>query len=166
MDQFTFDLQLPPGPPLPREPLPPNQPSEITTEPLKMRRISRACDFCHKRSIKCPPNPEDPDRCMSCVEYGIACTYHRPIQKRGMKSGSTRTPRKLNGLTGNSRMRDETEDANLLIQFTNNRTRQELEDVGPNVRHEVQGKWKTMAFAAKNQIHALVQSYFDMLYPL
>lgn len=55
---------------------------------VRASRVSRACDFCHKRSIRCRTN-EDGGPCRSCVEYGRECTYTRTPKKRGVKS----TPR-------------------------------------------------------------------------
>ncbi|KAJ9157237.1 Zinc c6 transcription factor [Pleurostoma richardsiae] len=50
--------------------------------PRRFLRISKACDFCHKRRIKCLDNPLDPSRCQNCADFDILCTYVRP-SKRG-----------------------------------------------------------------------------------
>ncbi|KAK8200339.1 hypothetical protein HDK77DRAFT_225608 [Phyllosticta capitalensis] len=49
--------------------------------PRKLQRASRACDFCHKRSIKCKPSDVDSQRCQNCVDFDIACTYTRPWRR-------------------------------------------------------------------------------------
>ena len=66
----------------PAEAVAPHQPKR------RAHRASRACDFCHSRSIRCRPNENDKEPCQSCVEYGRDCTYHRPSKKRGVKSSS------------------------------------------------------------------------------
>jgi hypothetical protein len=53
---------------------------------VKRRRITQACDYCHQRSIRCRPDPGDPDeRCTNCVSFQQECTRLRPAKKRGVK---------------------------------------------------------------------------------
>ncbi|KIW16291.1 hypothetical protein PV08_06342 [Exophiala spinifera] len=52
----------------------------------RSRRITRACDYCHKRNIRCV-NP-DGLQCQRCAEFDQPCTYDRAIKKRGMKPKS------------------------------------------------------------------------------
>ena len=56
----------------------------------RAQRVSRACDFCHTRSIRCRPNNDGRSPCQSCVEYQRQCTYDRPSKKRGVKSNAFR----------------------------------------------------------------------------
>lgn len=72
---------------------PPGPSKEQSSRPRKIKRISKACDFCHGRSIRCSASVEDPSRCQSCVEYEQACTYNRPTKKRGAKSGKRQVSR-------------------------------------------------------------------------
>ena len=53
-----------------------------TNRPKKLRRISRACDYCNKRSIRCRPS-ENPNTCQNCADFENPCTYDRPAKKRG-----------------------------------------------------------------------------------
>ncbi|KAK4141699.1 uncharacterized protein C8A04DRAFT_38862 [Dichotomopilus funicola] len=53
--------------------------------PRRLLRNSKACDFCHKRRIKCQENPLDPSRCQNCTDFDVRCTYSRP-SKRGTGS--------------------------------------------------------------------------------
>jgi hypothetical protein len=39
-------------------------------------------DFCHRRSIKCRPDPSNSKSCQNCEDFDISCTYNRPL-KRG-----------------------------------------------------------------------------------
>lgn len=62
---------------------------------LKRRRITKACDFCHRRGRKCkiPPgvstNDTGPIVCLTCIEHGATCTWERVAAKRGVKSKSS-----------------------------------------------------------------------------
>ncbi|KAM3085228.1 hypothetical protein ACMFMG_003657 [Clarireedia jacksonii] len=56
----------------------------------KRTRNSRACDFCHDRSMKCDGNPNTSpgSRCQNCVDWGRSCRYDRPVRKRGIQPGA------------------------------------------------------------------------------
>ncbi|KAH6689740.1 hypothetical protein F5X68DRAFT_74473 [Plectosphaerella plurivora] len=62
---------------------------------LKRRRITKACDFCHRRGRKCkiPPdtNPGEAGAivCLTCIEHGAICTWQRVAAKRGVKTKSS-----------------------------------------------------------------------------
>ncbi|KIH91278.1 hypothetical protein SPBR_01374 [Sporothrix brasiliensis 5110] len=63
-----------------------------STRPQRLLRISKACDFCHKRRIKCQDNPGDTrGRCRNCAEFDIPCTYARP-SRRGRGSPQPSRP--------------------------------------------------------------------------
>lgn len=60
----------------------------------KLQRISQACDFCHRRGLKCIPPAPSPITvngsgrsadCLTCIEYGQKCTSLRQPKKRGTK---------------------------------------------------------------------------------
>ncbi|BEI84806.1 hypothetical protein CcaverHIS002_0502070 [Cutaneotrichosporon cavernicola] len=48
----------------------------------KRKRVTRACDKCHRNGSKCSRTPGG-DRCVRCVELGIPCTFDRPVKRRG-----------------------------------------------------------------------------------
>ena len=52
----------------------------------KSRRISRACDYCHQRSIRCIN--AGGSQCQKCIEFDQPCTYERAVKKRGVKPKS------------------------------------------------------------------------------
>ncbi|KAI1370673.1 hypothetical protein F4677DRAFT_457709 [Hypoxylon crocopeplum] len=55
---------------------------------VKSRRVTQACDFCHRRGLKCRaalPDSESTEACLTCVEYGQECTRTRRPKKRGTK---------------------------------------------------------------------------------
>jgi len=47
----------------------------------KRRRITRACDYCHQRSIRCPYGTSS--SCQNCLDFQQPCTYQRTARKRG-----------------------------------------------------------------------------------
>ncbi|KAM0754705.1 hypothetical protein T439DRAFT_345555 [Meredithblackwellia eburnea MCA 4105] len=57
----------------------------------KKRRVTKACDQCRRKRIKCEtfPNAEQDAPCAVCTEAGTsaACTYSRPSRKRGPTAG-------------------------------------------------------------------------------
>ncbi|KAL7785414.1 hypothetical protein V8C43DRAFT_154724 [Trichoderma afarasin] len=57
-----------------------NQPP--SSQPVKRRRITRACDRCHHGSLKCAPGPT-PQSCQPCASYGAECKFDRPLKRRG-----------------------------------------------------------------------------------
>ena len=57
--------------------------------PRKIRRTGRACDYCHRRSIRCQPSQDRSQQCQNCFDFSQACTYDRPAKKRGARSRPT-----------------------------------------------------------------------------
>ncbi|KAK4952717.1 hypothetical protein LTR10_009524 [Elasticomyces elasticus] len=51
----------------------------------KIRRARRACDFCHRRSIRCRPSERVPSQCQNCEDYNERCSIERPVKKRGVR---------------------------------------------------------------------------------
>ncbi|CAG7556360.1 unnamed protein product [Fusarium equiseti] len=51
--------------------------------------ILRACDFCHRRGLRCKPaenaSPDGQASCQTCIEFGELCTRNRKAKKRGTK---------------------------------------------------------------------------------
>jgi hypothetical protein len=58
--------------------------------PRRLLRNSKACDFCHKRRIKCQNSPVNPGRCQNCTDFDVQCNYSRP-SKRGANRNSSHT---------------------------------------------------------------------------
>ncbi|KAJ6786638.1 hypothetical protein PWT90_03728 [Aphanocladium album] len=48
----------------------------------KRHRVTRACDFCHRRSIRCQ-TPSGETTCQNCRNFDHQCTYHREPRRRG-----------------------------------------------------------------------------------
>ncbi|KAI6778500.1 Transcriptional activator protein-like protein [Emericellopsis cladophorae] len=41
--------------------------------------MTRACDYCHRRSVRCHPG----GKCRNCLDFGLDCLYQREVKKRG-----------------------------------------------------------------------------------
>ncbi|SZF05690.1 unnamed protein product [Blumeria hordei] len=54
------------------------QSSNISTSPPKRRRISRACDVCRRRKVKC----DGKHPCTHCISNNLVCTYNRPSNRQ------------------------------------------------------------------------------------
>lgn len=64
-------------------------PSTVSAEQKKLRRITRACDYCHKRSIRCRfPGDTDESRCQNCIDFDQPCRFERAVKRRGAKPRS------------------------------------------------------------------------------
>lgn len=139
--------------------------SPNTPKPKKLRRVSRACDFCHRRSIRCEPSQEA-QRCQNCVDFDVDCTFLRPAKKRGIK-GHRRTPVEEESSSG--------EHANLLLGLTNSRfNHRQGNSRGENVRIrpslpiniEIAAEHRDMVLANLDKIQDLVSVYFEVVYPM
>lgn len=78
------------------EPHPQAPVTPLSIAGTKRRRITQACDFCHRRGVKCREAPSDPgggqkSSCMTCIEYAQECTRMRRPKKRGTKPRGTIT---------------------------------------------------------------------------
>lgn len=117
--------------------------------PIRQRRATRACDFCHKRGIKCRPGPTAsipaatisgtpaPPSCLTCKEYSVECTQLRALAKRGTKVGSRKRPRYESSAS-----------QPLAIQ------------------QEVASPYEIPSDVRSNLMKSLVDVYFDTIYPM
>ncbi|GAA6016645.1 hypothetical protein JCM10207_000132 [Rhodosporidiobolus poonsookiae] len=75
---------------------------EEAGQPQKKRRVTKACDQCRRRRIKCESYPGKPldAACVICTEAGNAheCTYSRPTKKRGPQAGRARSLEEKNAV--------------------------------------------------------------------
>ena len=108
----------------------------------KIRRISRACDYCHSRSIRCNTAGDGEDRrCRNCIDFDQACTYERTIRRRGVKPTSRSTvsasvPRRNAGTSI------------------------------PSAHGRPSSSWKAPQLATQAVIMDLVEIYFEIVYPI
>lgn len=140
--------------------------------PRKQLRTSRACDFCHNRSIGCRKSP-GAIRCTNCNDFDVACSYDRPAKKRGNQNRrhAPRAPRDLSSV----------EEAGLLLEGTNEpiHGHQQLPlaallplSVGnePNLGNVLPFPLATahrdLALGEAGMISDLVDVYFEVVYPM
>lgn len=136
--------------------------------PRKARRISRACDYCHHRSIRCRASSEgEGGRCQNCVDFEQPCTYDRPVKRRGAKvrlrSGSATTngdsrhaPPSSVGSWGSINTAPQTQmtspvEAQLSLDHRNGNGSAE---------------WRAPSIASQAIIMDLVEIYFEVIYPM
>lgn len=118
-------------------------------------------DFCHKRSIRCKPSPK-PDSCENCVDFGLPCTYNRPI-KRGR--GRQKPPDEPVG-TNNSV--DITTDHNAVLLQPSGRSQSETTVESSLLVGSAlpDASWKAFASVSHSLIIYLIDIYFQVVYPM
>jgi hypothetical protein len=146
-----------------------NSMPEGASRPKKQRRISRACDFCHRRSIRCRPTQGDGNQCQNCSDFGVDCTFNRPVKKRGTKHNPRPHSQCSDSPSG--------EHANLLLQLTNPQVNQHEPPYGTS--HEsaksrldvkfsiaLSGDHQALVLNNLAKIQDLVTVYFEVVYPM
>jgi hypothetical protein len=146
-----------------------NSMSDGASRPKKQRRISRACDFCHRRSIRCRPTQDDGNRCQNCSDFGVDCTFIRPLKKRGTKPNPRPQSQNYDSPSG--------EHANLLLHLTNPQINQREPSYGTShegaesrlkVKFSIDLSEDHQALVLNNlaKIQDLVTVYFEVVYPM
>jgi hypothetical protein len=145
---------------------------EEDKQPRKARRISRACDYCHHRSIRCRACPEgDGNRCQNCVDFEQACTYDRPVKRRGAKvrlrSGSATTVNTDRNGTYHAPVSVASSwggvNGEVQPSFTSPvSSRPDMDRLNGNSSAE----WRAPNIASQAVIMDLVEIYFEVVYPM
>ncbi|KAI0408918.1 fungal-specific transcription factor domain-containing protein [Xylaria palmicola] len=104
----------------------------------KKRRVTQACDFCHKRAIKCQKSPVDA-RCKNCTDFSQPCTFDRQPRKRGLQ---VRT-----------------------VGRADDASRPE-ENIASRSMREVQEPWMAPYIVSQAIIVDFVELYFEIVYPI
>ncbi|CCF57126.1 hypothetical protein KAFR_0C01320 [Kazachstania africana CBS 2517] len=61
---------------------------DTTNVAIAKRRVSKACDHCRKRKIKCGPINPAKNKCDNCIKYSSACTFtHQPSNQKRQDNG-------------------------------------------------------------------------------
>ena len=142
--------------------------------PRKARRISRACDYCHHRSIRCRATSEgDGNRCQNCVDFEQACTYDRPLKRRGAKvrlrsasattvntdrNGTHHAPASVSSGWGGS----VNGAAHASLTSTPTISRPDMDRLNGGISAE----WRAPHIASQAVIMDLVEIYFEVVYPM
>ncbi|KAJ5532974.1 hypothetical protein N7494_009526 [Penicillium frequentans] len=157
----------------------------MSEKPRKIQRVSMACDFCHRRSIKCSHSEDPLGRCQNCVDFDLRCTFDRPAKRRGVKAGSRargRDPRFVRASVNHAiPTAAETASSGRTLRSSNSRSPYRTPipgDPGSTFNHGwsaaegddddgvLQDSWKAFAIACDRQIRNLVQVYFEIVYPI
>ncbi|KAI8674837.1 Zn(2)-C6 fungal-type domain-containing protein [Fusarium keratoplasticum] len=88
-DTPTTDPMVPHAMPVPvGPPMPPQYPIDNSIPPRKRSKVSRACDECRRKKIKCDAQSDTGEApCSSCARSSIRCLFSRVPQKRGPSKG-------------------------------------------------------------------------------
>ncbi|KAK7189533.1 C6 transcription factor [Paraphaeosphaeria sporulosa] len=118
-----------------------------SNRPAKRRRVTQACDYCHRRSIRCQPVVGDiHERCTNCVDFEQPCTRDRAVRRRGVK------PRRS--------MSQQTPSPSL-------HTVQTPDSSGPIPSHSsVSLPWTAPQVASQAAIVDLIDVYIEVVYPI
>ncbi len=142
----------------------------VADSPRKVRRISRACDYCHHRSIRCRVSEEgDGKRCQNCLDFNQACTYDRPAKRRGVKA----RPRSNSATSSAHDDPSKPSRPGLLSQQNGLDGQQHTAQSTPinNVAPVFSGSsnpdlWRAPHVASQALIMDLVEVYFEIIYPM
>ncbi|KAF1365051.1 hypothetical protein EJ07DRAFT_97231 [Lizonia empirigonia] len=133
--------------------------------PKKLLRASRACDFCHKRSIKCHPSNTHPARCQNCSDFDVPCTYDRPVKRgRAIRAAlgytSSRAP-ESSAAAQEDQTASQYQNRDQLAHRGQIAKREEL------VSKEWPGEaWRAFAAASAGTIEYLIHVYLQVAYPI
>jgi hypothetical protein len=133
----------------------------------KLRRITRACDYCHQRSIRCAGSSTSA-RCHNCTAFNQPCTYNREVKARGVKhkqrvpasnsaSATPQFPQDIEQNNGRSCLaachHERCLDQRVLMLFVN------ADSISPQ-------PWKCPYVASQAVVMDLVEIYFEIVYPI
>ncbi|KAL2847539.1 fungal-specific transcription factor domain-containing protein [Aspergillus pseudoustus] len=144
----------------------------MSQRPRKLQRISKACDFCNRRSIKCNKNSGPLAPCQNCADFGVPCTYDRPIRRRGARRHAS-PPVAMPAapppapLTGSSESGSDgvlCPPPTLMRDLTNGSARTVSISVPPD--SSLVNPWKAFAVASQATILDLAQVYLEIVYPI
>ncbi|KAJ5760176.1 hypothetical protein N7520_007332 [Penicillium odoratum] len=157
----------------------------MSQRPRKLQRVSMACDFCNRRSIKCSQSEDALGRCRNCVDFDVPCTFDRPAKRRGVKAGSRasgRDPQYVRAsVTHTIPTTAETVSGGRTTRSSNSRSPYHTSisgDPGSAFNHgwsAAEGDdddgvphnpWKAFAISCDRQIRNLVQVYLEIVYPI
>ncbi|KAJ4861720.1 fungal specific transcription factor domain-containing protein [Trichoderma breve] len=136
----------------------------------KQRRISRACDYCHRRSIRCKPaegfsGAGGSSSCQNCKDFAQVCTYHRQPKRRGVPArngsgGPSANRHVVEGLPDLESSRSPSQGDLRIIP--------EIQQPGPNANTSPQSQsaWRAPYIVSQATVVDLVELYFEIVYPI
>lgn len=107
---------------------------------LRYRRVTRACDYCHQRAIRCCRDT-NAARCDNCAQFDQPCTYLRKAKKRGTQSRTS---------IESSTTRSTTSPQSLIVAHPT----------------PPQQQWSAPLIASQAVVMSLAEVYFEVVYPV
>ncbi|KAJ5160165.1 uncharacterized protein N7482_007169 [Penicillium canariense] len=156
----------------------------MSQKPRKLQRVSKACDFCNRRSIKCRPIEDPLGRCQNCADFDVPCTFDRPAKRRGVKGGSRASGRDVRlvsasvdndvhiaaGSAGGRASGSPTSRSSHRPSVSSDpwSTFNHGWPIAEGDDHDgpLHNSWKSFAIACDRQVRNLVQVYFEIVYPI
>ncbi|KAL4793114.1 hypothetical protein BDV19DRAFT_232982 [Aspergillus venezuelensis] len=155
----------------------------MSHRPRKFQRISKACDFCNRRSIKCNKNNGPLAPCQNCVDFDVPCTYDRPARRRGARRNASPTASQTTQATPPGPTQQLLRDDNIVHGTPGSVPDAILKSRPGNASWEspngalpiaVAGPgdgsliapWKAFATACQDTIRDLAQVYLEIVYPI
>jgi hypothetical protein len=138
--------------------------SRVSVQSRSPSTIATDChigDFCHKRSIRCKPSSK-PESCENCVDFGLSCTYNRPI-KRGR--GHQKPPDEPAGTTNGVSITTEHNEV-LLPPGERLQSKTTIESLLLVESALPDASWKAFASVSHSLIIYLIDIYFQVVYPM
>ncbi|KAF6812593.1 C6 finger domain-containing protein [Colletotrichum plurivorum] len=91
-----------------------------STPPRKRSKVSRACDECRRKKVKCDAQSDSGENpCSNCKRSGIRCMFSRVPQKRGPSKGYIKElADRINSIEGKLEIQSPSEDANRKRPFS------------------------------------------------
>ncbi|KAI9155591.1 Quinic acid utilization activator [Paramyrothecium foliicola] len=118
----------------------------------RQRRITRACDYCHRRSIRCQPGDGSGDGCQNCRDFAQPCTYRRRPRRRGIAPRGARQEEQ----PCEHSSRATAEPSTLLSHPPSE----------PSIAVPSRQAWRAPYVASQAAIMDLVEVYFEIVYPI
>ncbi|KAF2153595.1 hypothetical protein K461DRAFT_286230 [Myriangium duriaei CBS 260.36] len=136
------------------------------TRPRRLLRSSRACNFCHKRRIKCERVPSDASRCKNCDDFDVACIFDRPIRRGNPSEAHRHSLDDDDTVTGtvetyrhDQRPSIGTDHQSIDVDLVNGvQTRTHVEPLST--------AWQAVAWSTIQGITRLLQVYHETVYPI
>lgn len=127
---------------------------------IKQHRVTQACDFCHRRSIRCRTTDGD-NTCQNCRDYGNQCTYNRKPRRRGTQ------PRSVEGVSS-GRFESRGDASNIPTQQASASIPQRQLSIISLEKEDacLQKAWVAPVIATQAVIVDLVDLYFEIVYPI
>ncbi|OHW95997.1 C6 finger domain-containing protein [Colletotrichum incanum] len=90
------------------------------TPPRKRSKVSRACDECRRKKVKCDAQSDSGDNpCSNCKRSGIRCMFSRVPQKRGPSKGYIKElADRINSIEGKLEIQSESLPPDSMVHWT------------------------------------------------